>query len=119
MTQLELDSEDDNISLWMHAKSVFNCQFHSMNTDIHYLALFLHPLSWKLAISQVATGCSFQFMVKTVLSIAEQSRWSEESAKLLVDDLSNTISAKVLLQVHTQTGWIGGRVFQCHLNPIH
>ena len=37
-----------------HARKVINEQFHSINTDLHWLALFLHPLCHKLAISTAA-----------------------------------------------------------------
>jgi hypothetical protein len=35
---------DDDVGFMMHAQSVFNRRFHSMDTSIHSLALFLHPL---------------------------------------------------------------------------
>ena len=69
MAHLPMD-DDDDLGFHMHAKAVFNCRFHSMNTEIHLLALFLHPLTQKLSISQAASGRSFQFMVQASLKIA-------------------------------------------------
>ena len=43
--------EGVNLAFAEHAKNVLNIQFHAMNTDIHWLALFLHPLCRKLAVS--------------------------------------------------------------------
>ena len=43
MYRIELDPDED-VDFWVHAKSVFNRKFHSMNTSIHALSLFLHPL---------------------------------------------------------------------------
>ncbi|KAH7905944.1 hypothetical protein BJ138DRAFT_1225824 [Hygrophoropsis aurantiaca] len=86
VSQIPLDNSD-NIDFWNHAKSVFNRRFHAMDTSVHSLALFLHPMCRKLAISQVANGRSFQFMVQTALSIAQQWRWNEDEAKKLVYDL--------------------------------
>ncbi|KAF8122145.1 hypothetical protein EV363DRAFT_1557947 [Boletus edulis] len=58
-----------------------------MNTDHHSLALFLHPMCRKLAISQAANGRHFEFMVTTALSIAKQWQWGEEDAKALINNL--------------------------------
>ena len=86
LSQLTLDG-GDNTGFWFHAKRVFNHRFHAMNTDHHSLALFLHPMCRKLAISQAANGRNFEFMVKTALSIAKQWRWDEAEAKSLVFNL--------------------------------
>ena len=87
-TMFKLSLEDgDHADFWAHARTVFNRRFHAMDTNIHSLALFLHPLCRKLAISQVANGRSFQFMVETALKIAKQWRWSEALALSTVYDL--------------------------------
>jgi hypothetical protein len=65
-----------------------------MNTEIHSPALFLHPLTQKLAISQAASGHSFQFMVQASLKIAHQWRWSQEKASCLVEDLKQYYHCK-------------------------
>ena len=52
--------DDEDIRFWTHAKAVFNCEFHAMNTPVHTLALFLHPLCRKLAVSNAAKGRTFQ-----------------------------------------------------------
>jgi len=41
---------DDSQSL-QHTQKVVDAQFHEMNTDIHWLTLFLHPLCHKFVIS--------------------------------------------------------------------
>ncbi|KAG1843774.1 hypothetical protein DFJ58DRAFT_853521 [Suillus subalutaceus] len=87
MSQLTLDAEDNNTGFWMHAKSVFNHRFHAINTDLHSLALFLHPICRKLTVTDASKGRPFKFMVKTALAVAKQWRWGEQKAKLLVDDL--------------------------------
>ncbi|KIK44650.1 hypothetical protein CY34DRAFT_784253 [Suillus luteus UH-Slu-Lm8-n1] len=87
MSQLELDADDDDTGFWMHAKSVFNRRFHAINTELHSLALFLHPMCQKLAVMDASKGRPFEFMVKTALAVAKQWRWGEQKAKLLVNDL--------------------------------
>lgn len=69
--------------------------------EYHSLALFLHPLTQKLAISQAASGRSFQFMVKTSLKIAHQWRWNEQLASLLVEDLKQ--------YYHCKGAFVGGQ----------
>jgi hypothetical protein len=72
MSQLELDADDDDTGFWMHAKSVFNRRFHTINTELHSLALFLHPMCRKLAVTDASKGRPFEFMVKTALTVAKQ-----------------------------------------------
>ena len=88
-TMFSFSLEDgDHASFWPHAHSMFNCYFHAMSTNIHSLALFLHPFKCqKLAISQVANGCLFQFMVEAALKIAKQWRWSEALTLSVIHNL--------------------------------
>lgn len=86
MSQLPLDA-DDNVGFWQHAKAVFNRRFHAMNTKHHSLALFLHPLCRKLAITQAASGRSIEFMIKVALDIAKQWNWDKIKAAKLITDI--------------------------------
>ncbi len=72
---------------WTHAKLTFNTRFHAMNTEIHQLALFLHPLCRKLAVSQAASGRNREFMARVALEIAQKWRWSGEKASRLTADI--------------------------------
>ncbi|KAI0340324.1 hypothetical protein BDW22DRAFT_1334446 [Trametopsis cervina] len=85
-TRIPLEREE-NGGFWAHAKSTFNTRFHAMNTDVHQLALFLHPLCRKLAIHQAAKERSLTFMLKTALRIAHQWRWDKQKAEGLVADM--------------------------------
>ncbi|KAG1846896.1 hypothetical protein F4604DRAFT_1958802 [Suillus subluteus] len=58
-----------------------------MNTKVHSLALFLHPMCWKLAVMQVANDRSFEFMVKVELGVAKRWKWDIIIARKLSDDL--------------------------------
>jgi hypothetical protein len=58
-----------------------------MDTNTHSLAIFLHPLCRKLAISQAANGWMFEFMVTMALSIAKQWKWSKQQANKQQEDL--------------------------------
>ncbi|KAG2063579.1 hypothetical protein BDR04DRAFT_1111418, partial [Suillus decipiens] len=79
MSTLRLEDGDD-MEFYGHAKSVFNRQFHSINTKYHTLALFLHPMCRKLAVTQAASGRPFEFTVKVALEIALQWKWSKAKA---------------------------------------
>ncbi|KAG2362575.1 hypothetical protein BDR07DRAFT_1580225 [Suillus spraguei] len=71
MMCLQLEDGKD-INFWMHAKAVFNREFHAINTDIHALAFFLHPMCWKLAVSQAAKSQTFEQMsVKLVENLKQ------------------------------------------------
>jgi hypothetical protein len=87
ISQLKLNAEDDDTGFWMHTKSVFNHQFYAINTDLHSLTLFLHPMCCKLAVTDALKGRPFDFMVKTALAVAKQWWWEEQKAKLLIDYL--------------------------------
>lgn len=99
MFRLPLDPDDD-INFWVHAKSVFNREFHSMNTNNHNLALFLHPMCRKLAISQAAKGRSFDKVCRAALGIARQWHWDQQRAGRLAEDLK--------LYYHCKAPFIGG-----------
>ena len=86
MSRLTL-TDDENVGFWLHTKKVFNRRFHEMDTPLHTLALYLHPLCRRLAISQVASGRDFAFMEKTALDLAKQWKWSKSRAKALKADL--------------------------------
>ena len=58
-----------------------------MNTSIHALSLFLHPLCQKLTISQAAKSQSFKQMCATALDIAKQWWWDAVRAAKIIEDL--------------------------------
>lgn len=78
--------EGDSEDFLSHARNVFNRRFNAMNTARHSLALFLHPLCRKLAISS-KNGRTFDFMLETAVGIAKQWRWGRQKADRLLTDL--------------------------------
>ncbi|KAJ7602520.1 ribonuclease H-like domain-containing protein [Mycena rosella] len=86
MASFEGATEDD-LAFTDHARSTFSHEFHAMNTDIHTLALFLHPRCRKLAISQVAKAKSFEQLCQTALVIAQSWGWDSQRAGRLLEDL--------------------------------
>ena len=121
MSCLELDDDDDDdLGFWAHAKAVSNQCFHAMNTPIHPLTLFLHPMCQKFAILQVASGRSFQFITKTALEIAHQWGWSEEVAKMLVDNLRQNYQCKGFLASRQayRLDWWESPLMSARANPL-
>jgi hypothetical protein len=86
MYQVRIDDGDDIIFL-NYAKLVFNHEFHSMNTDLHSLTLFLHPTCRNFAVSQAANGRTFEFMCKVALGLVRQWGWSSVDAAKVIDDM--------------------------------
>ena len=93
MLRISLEPDED-AGFWVHAKAVFNREFHAMNTSLHNLALFLHPMCQKLAVFQAAKGRSFDEVCKTALKIARQWRWDQARAGRLVEDLKQYYHCK-------------------------
>ncbi|KAH9910897.1 uncharacterized protein BXZ73DRAFT_57504 [Epithele typhae] len=87
MTRLDLNDDDDE-GFWGHAKIVFNRRFHEMDTNYHGLALYLHPMCRRLAISQAANGRTFDQMELTAVTIAKKWKWNKAKAKALQADLA-------------------------------
>ena len=81
--------ETDDLEYSIHAKKTFIEQFHSMNTDIHWFAMFLHPQCRKLAISQVAKSRTYKDAVTIALKIAKKWSWSESHARELTKNLKD------------------------------
>ncbi|KAF7372617.1 DUF659 domain-containing protein [Mycena venus] len=86
MSTVSLEAGDDEGFL-THAKATFDRRFIRIATPIHWLALFLHPLCRKLAVSQASRGHSIEFMIETALTIAKQWKWEKLRAQRLCDGL--------------------------------
>lgn len=92
LRQLAAEPVDDNATIASlgfsaHVHEVFNRRFQMINTETHSLALFLHPLCRKLAVSQTLGSRSFDEITKAALNIAKQWRWSSSQARLLMENL--------------------------------
>ncbi|KAJ7181878.1 hypothetical protein C8R46DRAFT_885346, partial [Mycena filopes] len=86
MSKLELEDGED-ASFLTHAKSTFDRRFKYIATPIHWLALFLHPLCRKLAVSETQYGHTVDFMIQAALKLAQQWRWNESKARQLREDV--------------------------------
>jgi len=79
--------EGDDPGFAAHAKEVLNAQFHAMNTDIHWFALFLHPLCRKLAISSVAHSRTIDSAYRIALGIVQRWGWTKTMAQNTLKDI--------------------------------
>jgi hypothetical protein len=79
--------EGDDLAFSEHAKNILNIQFYVMNTDIHWLALFLHSLCRKLAVSTARHSRKLADAYQISLDIVQHWNWTKEMAKNLTSDL--------------------------------
>lgn len=77
----------DDTGFTQHARTTFNQQFLTMNTNLHWFALYLHPQCRRLAVSQKAKSRTFSDAVDVALSLAKKWKWSEQSAMGLLKNL--------------------------------
>ena len=66
--------EGDDITLTQHAQNTLRKSFHEMNTDLHWFALFLHPLARTLAISSATHSRQLAKAFEFALDLAQ--RWN-------------------------------------------
>jgi len=69
-----------------------------MNTDLHWLCLFLHPLCRKLAISNSRHSCKLEDAYKISLNITSCWGWSKEMATALLRDIKGYFHAQAPFQ---------------------
>ena len=79
--------ERDDLEFLEHAHHVVNTQFHAMNTDLHWLALFLHPLCQKLAISIAVHSRKLNDAYCIAARIAKGWGWTKVLAVVLIADI--------------------------------
>lgn len=82
-------TETDDVDFAYHAKSTVRHEFHRLNTDIHWLALFLHPLCRRLAISSATHSRKLTDACRISLDLAQRWKWPEEAARQLLQDLKS------------------------------
>ena len=88
----------DDSEFLRHAQRVVNAQFHDMNTDIHWLTLFLHLLCRKLAISNSPHSRKLNDAYKISLGIVLCWGWSKEMATKLAADIKTYFYAQAPFQ---------------------
>ncbi|KAK7045151.1 ribonuclease H-like domain-containing protein [Favolaschia claudopus] len=103
-----------------HARTTFVKEFQEMNTDVHALALFLHPRCRKLAVSQVAKSRTFEQMCKTAGEIAMKWKWNANRAGLLMEDMQNYYLCKGVFAGSTADAkeWWEGLPISGEKNPL-
>ncbi|KAF8580655.1 hypothetical protein K439DRAFT_1415198 [Ramaria rubella] len=93
--RLEILSTGD-VPFAYHAKATFNTEFHKMDTELQFFALFLHPLCRSLAISQVAKSRSLKDACQIGGAIAQKWGWTTTTTRKLLDDLKAYFAGKSL-----------------------
>ena len=78
---------NDDPEFTRFAKKTFTKEFHAINTDLHWFALFLHPLCRRLAISQASKSKVFTDAENFAIHLAQKWQWTEKAAVQLLRDL--------------------------------
>lgn len=78
---------DDDHLFTQHAQQRVRIRFHEMNTDLHWFALFLHPLARKLAISSASHSRTIEKAYDVVFDLCRRWNWSEEVVMKVIQDL--------------------------------
>ncbi|KAF9521622.1 ribonuclease H-like domain-containing protein [Crepidotus variabilis] len=81
---IAMHHDGDDPEFAKHAMDVLQAEFHTLNTDLHWFALFLHPLCRKLAIC--ASNHSF--------TLASEWGWKKEQAEKLIQDIEDYYQGK-------------------------
>ena len=79
--------ETYNIEFCSHAIRVPMKEFHSINSPLHWFALFLHPLCRNLAISSATHSRTVEDALGIGLDLANWFGWKEDVAHALVKDI--------------------------------
>lgn len=79
--------DSDNREFLEHAQLVVREQFHSMNTDVHWLCLFLHPMCRKLAVSSAPHSRNVRDACLIAAKLAIRWGYTEEQSRKLIADI--------------------------------
>ena len=81
-----------NVKFYNHAISVLMKEFHSINSPLHWFALFLHPLCHNLAISSATHSRKIEDAMRIGLDLARRFGWTEDAARQLVKNINAYVS---------------------------
>ena len=76
-----------DVEFYNHAVGVLMKEFHSINSPLHWFALFLHPLCRNLAISSATHSRTIEDAMRIGLDLANRFGWKEDVAHELVKNI--------------------------------
>ncbi|KAG8981496.1 hypothetical protein FRB90_007211 [Tulasnella sp. 427] len=79
----------DSLDFSFHAIITFNREFQKLNTDYHFLTLYLHPLCRWLAVSKAPRSQSFKTVCLIAGTLAKKLGWNAETTSKLFKDLQD------------------------------
>ena len=80
--------ETYNVDFYNHALGILTKEFHSINSPLHWFALFLHPLCRNLAISSATHSQKIEDAMRIGLDLASRFGWTKDAAQQLVKNIS-------------------------------
>ncbi|KAL7284481.1 hypothetical protein ACG7TL_001772 [Trametes sanguinea] len=110
----------DDLGLTHHAQRTVRRGFHKMNTDLHWFALFLHPLGRRLAVSSATNSRKVTDAFQIALDLAKSWNWSEESAKQLIADIQQYTNGEAPFSggIADAKSWWSGPLINKKAHPI-
>ncbi|CDO74562.1 hypothetical protein BN946_scf184931.g1 [Trametes cinnabarina] len=110
----------DDLGFTHHAQRTVRRGFHEMNTDLHWFALFLHPLGRRLAVSSATNSRKVTDAFRIALDLAKSWNWSEESAKQLIADIQQYTNGEAPFSggIADAKSWWSGPLINSKAHPI-
>jgi len=81
--------ETYDVEFYNHAVRVLMKEFHSINSPLHWFALFLHPLCRNLAISSATHSRTIEDAMRIGLDLASRFGWKEDVARRLAKNIGS------------------------------
>lgn len=96
--------ESYNVDFYNHAIRILMNEFHSINSPLHWFALFLHPLCRNLAISSATHSRKIEDAMRIGLDLASRFGWTEEAARRLVKNINTYADGSTPFEGGTSNG---------------
>lgn len=87
---MKVESMDfDDLDFSEHARSTFSHGFHTMNTELAWFTMFLHPWCRQLAISQAHKSRSLNDAMVFAATLAHKWGWEENTCEELLKNIKD------------------------------
>ena len=96
--------ETYNVDFYNHAVRVLMKEFHSINSPLHWFALFLHPLCRNLAVSSATHSRKIEDAIRIGLDLASRFRWTQDAAHRLVKNINTYMDGSAPFEGGTPNG---------------
>lgn len=96
--------ETYNIDFYNHTVRILMKEFHSINSPLHWFALFLHPLCRNLAVSSATHSRRIEDAIRIGLDLASRFGWTQDAAHKLVKNINTYVDGSSPFEGGTPNG---------------